>query len=637
MRQQHDLDSARHEREPGGRPYDGLDASASTASTPAPVSRAVSRHDTGPPPLAALAGLTHLLVAPVPVERAIAAAVERAAQLIPAARRLALYALDPAAPGRLIQLVAAEREHAGALPRLDAEPLATDTLGHGERADRQVLAERGEAHPSGATLLPLTAARDALLGALVVEHAPAAAARPDATLLGLIADTLAALLERRSAAEEQHRAARALAGLHALAFAPAREATAAREPGAENDAEARAQAAARETAALLRAGARELRALAAAHDCIALVRLPNGAWGALPAAAGAGAAAGAALPGDIGITPVQAEALLAALRDGPVTVTPGQHDMLWSELAPLRQRGGYPNARVHLIAAASPQETFAIYAVVEGAATPPVPRWLPLARALATAVAAGIVARHLAGEAREEAHARDAYMSLAAHELRSPMTAIKGYAQLLMRQAHKQPLPEPMMRSVEAIEQQSQRLAEMLGELLDASRLRRGKLPIGEGQVDLGAALRAVVERRQAVYPQHNITLSLPPPPPEQPLTVRGEGARIEQVARDLIDNAARHSPSGGEIVLTLTTPRADEALVSVRDRGIGVAPEDRERIFEYLYRAPRSEERNLAGLGLGLYVSRYLVERMGGRLWLAASSTEPPTGSEFRFTLPLA
>lgn len=619
MRQQHNLDSAPHEEaSPAGAPYDGLD----TTSASAPAPRAASQRATGVPSLADLAALARLLVAPVPVERAITAAVERAAQLVPTARRLAFFAFDPAHPGRLVQLAAAQRDKPGELPRLSAEPTSTQTLGHGERADRQVLVERGVAHPAGATLLPLTSARDALLGALVVEHAPAAP-RPDATTLGMIADMLGALLDRRAAAEEQLRADRALAALPALAFAPSADVTE-REPVAADDAEAHARAAAEEAAALLRAGARELAALAAAHACIALVRMPSDAWSALP---------GSDLPGDISITPAQAEALLPALRERAVTVAPDQNDMLWSEFAPLRQRAGYPNARVHLIAAASPQEVVAIYALAEGQATPPVPRWLPLARALVASVAAGIAARHLADEVREEGRAREAYISLVAHELRSPMTAIKGYAQLLMRQAHKQPLPEPMIRSVDAIEQQSLRLAEMLGELLDASRLRRGKLPVMEGTVDLGTTLQRVVERRRAMYPQHTITLSLPP----QPLTVSGESARIEQVLRDLIDNAARHSPGNGEIAVTVSTPRRAEALIAVRDSGIGVAPEDRERIFEYLYRAPRSEEHNLAGLGLGLYVSRHLVERMGGRLWLEATSTEPPTGSEFRFTLPLA
>lgn len=612
VRQQHDLDTPRHDD------FSNAPPTPTQASAPHPApSRTASI-----PSLAELAGLTHLLVAPITVERALTSAVERAAQLVPNARRVALYALNPATPSRLIQLATAERERGGELPRLNAEPVTAETLGFGEQADRQVLVEHSIVRPASATLLPLPGTRDAPLGALVVEMA-SASARPDIILLGLIGDTLGTLLEHRAAAEEQQRAARALAALPALAFAPADGASNARAPaGGPGAADALAQT--EEVAALLQQGARELRALAAAHECIALVRMPNGAWTALP---------GVNLPGDIGITPAQAEALLLALREGPVTIAPDQNAMLWSELAPLRQQAGYPNARVHLIAAASPHETYAIYALAEGMATPPGPRWLPLAHALATAVAAGIAARYLAAEARDEAHARDTYMSLAAHELRSPMTAIKGYAQLLLRQAHKQRLPEPMMRSTEAIEQQSQRLAEMLGELLDASRLRRGTLLMTAAQVDMGAALRTAVERRQAMYPQHTIALDLPP----QPLTVAGESARIEQVLRDLIDNAARHSPSGGEIVIDVTTPRAGEAQVAVRDSGIGVAPEDRERIFEYLYRAPRSEERNLSGLGLGLYVSRHLVERMGGRLWLESTSTEPPSGSEFRFTLPLA
>lgn len=620
VRQQHNHDNPRHERASTGRSYDGLDAS----SIPAP--RATPPHPAGIPALADLAGLTHVLAASMPVERAIAAAIERAAQLVPTARRLALYALDPSTPSLLIQLANAQRESPGAAPRFSAELAAAETLGYGERADRQVLAERGVARPAGATLLPLlplAAARERPLGALVVEHSPTAA-RPDATVLGIIADLLGALLERRAAAEERQRTTRALAALPALAFLPGPDAFAPGGPAPDNLAGSGGvtRVVAAEEAALLRVGAHELRALAAARDCMALVRMPSGAWSALP---------DADLPGDVSITPQQAEALLPALREGPITIAPEQDKALWRELAPLRRQDGSPTARVHLIAAASLDETFVIYALAEGPAVPLASHWLPLARALATAVAAGIAARHMAAEARDEARARDAYMSLVAHELRGPMTALKGYAQLLMRQAYNQPLPEPMIRAVDVIEQQSLRLSEMLGELLDASRLRHGKLPFTPTEVDLGAALRRVIERSQAMYPQHAITLDLPP----GPLTVTGDVARIEQVLRDLIDNAARYSPNGGEIAVSVTTSRTGEALIAVRDTGIGVAVEDRERIFEYLYRAPRTMERHLSGLGLGLYVSRHLVERMGGRLWLEATSTEPPSsGSEFRFTV---
>jgi len=238
----------------------------------------------------------------------------------------------------------------------------------------------------------------------------------------------------------------------------------------------------------------------------------------------------------------------------------------------------------------------------------------------------------LAERATHEAHTHDEFISLAAHELRSPLTSIKGYAQLLMRQAHKTPLPDSMQRSVEAIEQQSMRMAEMIGELLDASRIRRDTLELLPGRAELRAVAARVVERRRALYPQHEFVVDAP----AEPLGGDWDAARVEQVLRDLLDNAARHSPSGGTITLAMRR-EGGTALVSVRDAGVGVAAGDRERIFEYLYRAPESERRNLSGLGLGLFVSRHLVERMGGRLWLEASTTTPPAGSDFRFTLPLA
>src|SRR5262249_44650229 len=149
---------------------------------------------------------------------------------------------------------------------------------------------------------------------------------------------------------------------------------------------------------------------------------------------------------------------------------------------------------------------------------------------------------------------------------------------------------------------------------------------------DLVALARKVAGHRAVFYPQHGITVEAA----ESSLIGVWDTARIEQVLRDLLDNAARHSPSGGAIVVHIWREEG-VALVSVRDRGIGIAEEDHERIFDYLYRARRSEERNLSGLGLGLFVSRHIIERYGGQLVLYETSTTEPSGSEFRFTLPLS
>jgi signal transduction histidine kinase len=234
--------------------------------------------------------------------------------------------------------------------------------------------------------------------------------------------------------------------------------------------------------------------------------------------------------------------------------------------------------------------------------------------------------------AAEESRARDAFISFAAHELRGPLTSIKGYAQLLARQSRKYPLPDAMIRSVHSIEQQSARMSEMLGEMLDASRILHGRLDVLLTTVDLATLVDKTVERRRPFFPDHNMVVV----GTESPLVGTWDGGRVEQILRDLVDNAARHSPNGSTIAVELS--RADgAATVTVRDQGIGIAEADRERIFDYLSRTPESERRNLSGLGLGLFVSRHLAEHLGGRLWLEASSTTPPSGSTFAFTLPVS
>jgi len=260
---------------------------------------------------------------------------------------------------------------------------------------------------------------------------------------------------------------------------------------------------------------------------------------------------------------------------------------------------------------------------------------LPLLQAQAWLIlelaAAGQEQQRLAEMAASESSARDAFISFAAHELRSPLTSIKGYAQLLVRQARKNPLPDAMLRSVQSIEQQSVRMSEMLGEMLDASRILRGRLEMIPSTVDLSALVKKVVERRRSYFPEHDLIVL----GAETPLIGRWDGTRVEQIVRDLLDNAARHSPNDTAVVIELMRSPT-QVTVSVRDQGTGIAEREHSRIFEYLYRTQDAERRNLSGLGLGLFVSRHLAERLGGHLWLHASSVTPPTGSEFRFTLPL-
>jgi signal transduction histidine kinase len=324
--------------------------------------------------------------------------------------------------------------------------------------------------------------------------------------------------------------------------------------------------------------------------------------------------------------------LLDVIRGEPLPITATRYPVLWAALAPWHTQAlPRPLARIVLVPVVVRDEPRALCLLGFAAGSGDEAEWLPAAGAVATACAAGIQALRVEQRVEAEGRARDAYISMAAHELRSPLTSIKGYAQLLMRQARKTSLPEPMQRSVESIEQQTVRMTEMVGELLDASRIRRNAIELVRAPTDLVALARKAIERRAALHTQHTFTMQTA----EVALPGDWDAARIEQVLRDLLENAARYSPAGGRIEVRLWR-EGDAALVAVTDQGIGVAEADRERIFEYLYRSPIAEQRNLSGLGLGLFISRHLVEWHGGWLTLHATSTAEPSGSEFRLMLPL-
>jgi signal transduction histidine kinase len=261
--------------------------------------------------------------------------------------------------------------------------------------------------------------------------------------------------------------------------------------------------------------------------------------------------------------------------------------------------------------------------------------WQPLARTLCAATGERIHADRAEAGAEARASANDAFLSLMAHELRSPLTSVKGYAQLLMRQARRHALPETVMRSTESIEQQAARISEMIDELHDAARIRRNRLELLLSPVDLVPIVRQQVERWAKLTPEHTFSLEIE----DEALIGEWDPHRVTQIVRDLLDNATRFSPTGGPVEVRLGRA-GDEALLAVRDHGIGIPPEDRERIYEYLYRVPAAERRNLSGLGLGLFVSGVIAQRLGGRLWLEWSHTGEPGedgGSEFRLALPLA
>ena len=223
---------------------------------------------------------------------------------------------------------------------------------------------------------------------------------------------------------------------------------------------------------------------------------------------------------------------------------------------------------------------------------------------------------------------KDEFVSIAAHELRTPLTAIKGYAELLDRRLSTQGGRESNLRSLGVIRKQTERLAGLVNEMLDVSRMEAGRLQLNSEPFDLSTLVGEVVNNMRISSEAHHLSLIAEPG-----IEVNGDAARIEQVLLNLIANAITYAPEGGTVDVRVWTD-ADAALVSVRDQGVGIAPDELPQLFDRFYRAPRAGVMRSGGMGLGLYICRELVMRHGGTIRVESAEG---VGSTFTFSLPLA
>lgn len=233
-------------------------------------------------------------------------------------------------------------------------------------------------------------------------------------------------------------------------------------------------------------------------------------------------------------------------------------------------------------------------------------------------------------EAEAAVRARDEFLSIAAHELRTPVTGLKGAVQLLLRRHARGTLdPTRLADSLTLLDAATDRLTVLIDDLLDVSRIRAGRLLLTRVPTDLAALLRrAVAQLAEQAEAAQRIHLDLPPRLP----VLWVDPLRIDQVLTNLLDNALKYSPQGGAV--RVVAREADGGvLVRVEDHGIGLPPGYEERIFEPFGRAPNAARSNLPGMGLGLYICRNIVERHGGRIW--AESSGEHAGATFAFWLP--
>ena len=229
---------------------------------------------------------------------------------------------------------------------------------------------------------------------------------------------------------------------------------------------------------------------------------------------------------------------------------------------------------------------------------------------------------------KEQERLRDEFISAAAHELKTPVTTIKGYAQLMGQWAPQGHEPREG-KAIQAINAQADRISRRVQEMLEVVRLRAAPPELRRVRFDLGELAGEVVQRVQVTTEVHRLVLERKAPAP-----VDADRERIEEVLVSLVDNAIKYSPKGGEIQVRVWAQEG-EAMVSVMDHGVGIRRDRQPHIFEPFYEAVPAGAPGYRGIvALSLYLSKLTVERHKGRIWF---ESEEGKGSTFYVSLPLA
>jgi PAS domain S-box-containing protein len=229
---------------------------------------------------------------------------------------------------------------------------------------------------------------------------------------------------------------------------------------------------------------------------------------------------------------------------------------------------------------------------------------------------------------------KDDFIKMASHELKTPITSIKGYVQLLMsiyEEASDEKLQEkkPVVKSsLGTISKQVSKLARLVTELLDLSRIESGKLEMHKSLFDLSTLVEETVQDVRHITTSHSLTVRS-----DFEGSIYGDRDRIGQVLLNLLTNAIKYSPDGHDIDIYLRKDGNNNAMVSVADHGIGIDKRDHSRIFERFYRVEGKSEQTYPGFGIGLFIASEIIQRHEGEL---SVKSEKGKGSVFTFTLPL-
>jgi signal transduction histidine kinase len=235
----------------------------------------------------------------------------------------------------------------------------------------------------------------------------------------------------------------------------------------------------------------------------------------------------------------------------------------------------------------------------------------------------------LADQLREADRRKDEFLALLAHELRNPLAPVINAAHILRLRGSHDP---DVAWCHDVIERQAFQLTRLVDDLLDVSRITRGKIKLKREAVNLATVVSAAVETSRPLIDtrRHTLHIELPTPP----VLLVADKTRLTQVIANLLNNAAKYQNPGGEIHLSVER-REKEAVITIRDRGIGIAPELLTEVFELFSQGERTLDRAQGGLGIGLALVKQLVELHGGQV--VAHSKGAGSGSEFTITLPVS
>ncbi len=230
-------------------------------------------------------------------------------------------------------------------------------------------------------------------------------------------------------------------------------------------------------------------------------------------------------------------------------------------------------------------------------------------------------------EAEQAVRQRDEFLSVAAHELKTPVTSLRGFAQTILRQMNRTNSidPERVKHALEAIDQQSNKLSLLVSQLLDISRIEAGQLRLDKQPTDVTGLVRNIADIMRPGMTLHTFRLNTP-----DSISTLADPLRLEQVVTNLIDNAIKYSPDGGPVQIDIWLDEEDLACIAVTDCGIGVPVEHRDHIFDRFYRAHAAS--HFGGMGLGLHISKQIVQLHDGIL---EAEFPPEGGSRFIIRLP--